>query len=61
MPDKIFYFDPCMCEESNAVDGGIWLYSSKILGNSKLDSHLWKRDIYKTVIFRLSMLMLDQY
>ena len=45
MPDKIFYFDPCMCEESNAVDGGIWLYSSKILGNSNLDSHLWKRDI----------------
>ena len=46
MPDKIFYFDHCMCEESNAVDGGIWLYSSKILGNSNLDSHLWKRDVY---------------
>ena len=49
MPDKIFYFDTCMCEESNAVDGGIWLYSSKILGNSNLDFHLWKRDVYRTL------------
>ena len=50
MPDKIFYFDLCMCEESNAVDGGSWLYIKEFKQQQIL---MWCKILWNSISIEL--------